>query len=343
MITALASTFNNGLVIEDCLDSIFEQSHQNFKLIVVNDGSTDNTHLILSKIKDPRLLYLEVPENEGVGAALNYALPFITTPFFAKVDCDDVCHKERFASSLDFLLQNPSIDFMKGRFFHFPDTEEVRRSERFHWLKTVKEAEINALNSSQEIQDQLPDWCCISHNTLAGKSEILQRASYPNIRMGEDYGLFLRLLDGGARFAHCHEAITYMRVSESSTVGSGAFHEDYFQMLATFKGERILKFLKDSNGRVTLVGTGKLASFFRQWIKKQSDIEIRCVDLITNPDGSSFYNCSTNEGSMSANEVTASANSGEKILLTCQPVRSMVTRALESAGLKRNVNFMVVA
>lgn len=342
MITALASTFNNGLVIEDSISSIFHQSYKDFKFIVVNDGSTDKTHSILSRIKDPRLLYLELRENQGVGAALNHALPFITTPFFVKVDCDDICHKERFASSLDFLLRNPSIDFVKGCFFHFPDTEGIRSSERFHWLKSVKEVEINAMNCSREIQDQLPDWCCISHNTLAGKSELLQRASYPNIRMGEDYGLFLRLLDAGARFAHCHEAITYMRVSDSSTVGSGAFHEDYFQMLATFKGERILKFLEGSNAGVTLLGTGKLARFFGQWIRSRIDIDIRCVDFLTSPDDTNRRDGRMSQGRVSAAELTTRANKGERILLACQPVRSKVTRALESAGLKRNVNFMVV-
>ncbi len=84
--TILIVVYNGGKTIKKCLDSIENQTIKNFEVIVVDDGSTDNTKEIVKKYKNVKYFY---KENSGVADTRNYAISKVETPYFMFLDCDD--------------------------------------------------------------------------------------------------------------------------------------------------------------------------------------------------------------------------------------------------------------
>jgi glycosyltransferase involved in cell wall biosynthesis len=110
-VTIAIPVYNSEKVIADTVRSIFAQTHKNWKLILVNDGSTDKTAEWLSRIQDDRVTYIN-SENKGYVHWLNYFIEIADTPYYARMDADDIMHPERIEKQLRFLEENPSIDLI---------------------------------------------------------------------------------------------------------------------------------------------------------------------------------------------------------------------------------------
>lgn len=110
-VTIAIPVYNSEKVIADTVRSIFAQTHKNWKLILVNDGSTDKTADWLSRIQDDRVTYIN-SENKGYVHWLNYFIDVTNTPYYARMDADDIMHPERIEKQLRFLEENPSVDLI---------------------------------------------------------------------------------------------------------------------------------------------------------------------------------------------------------------------------------------
>ena len=90
MISVIIPAYNAGRFIEGCINTIFNQTYRDFEIIVVNDGSSDNTLDILNSLakKDARLKVIS-QKNGGVSAARNTALKHAKGEFITYVDADD--------------------------------------------------------------------------------------------------------------------------------------------------------------------------------------------------------------------------------------------------------------
>ena len=95
MISLIVPCFNGEKYINRCIDSILSQTYNDIELILINDGSTDNTDSLIknriSEIKKTisRFIYLE-QKNQGVGAACNNAFKYITGKYLILLDVDDI-------------------------------------------------------------------------------------------------------------------------------------------------------------------------------------------------------------------------------------------------------------
>lgn len=89
LISIIIPVYNGEKYIRDCVETIFKQSYNNYELIIVNDGSTDNTRAILETFKDKRLKLYNV-KNGGVSRARNYGLKMAQGEFVLFVDADDI-------------------------------------------------------------------------------------------------------------------------------------------------------------------------------------------------------------------------------------------------------------
>lgn len=82
-------TFNRAQSIERAVNSVINQTYKNFELILVDDGSTDNTVEILNRLTDPRIRIFRHEKNKGVTAAKNTGLKEIRGEWFTTFDSDD--------------------------------------------------------------------------------------------------------------------------------------------------------------------------------------------------------------------------------------------------------------
>jgi len=98
-ISVIIPSYNHAAYIGHAVESVFAQSHTDFELIVVDDGSTDNSLDILSGFSDPRLRVLTQP-NQGAHAAINRGLREATGAYLAILNSDDLYHPLRLEKTL---------------------------------------------------------------------------------------------------------------------------------------------------------------------------------------------------------------------------------------------------
>lgn len=102
--------YNNAPFLRECLQSIFDQTYDQFNLVIIDDASTDESVQIIKSFNDNRILLIERKTNGGIVAALNDGLEVIDSEFIVRHDGDDLMHKDRIALLVDFMNKNPHID-----------------------------------------------------------------------------------------------------------------------------------------------------------------------------------------------------------------------------------------
>ena len=105
LISVIIPTYNRGWIIKEAIDSVLAQDYVNFELIVVDDGSTDNTHDILNSYQNNILVLRQ--NNKGVSAARNRGLTAASGHFVAFLDSDDIWLPQKLSQQVDFFHSNP--------------------------------------------------------------------------------------------------------------------------------------------------------------------------------------------------------------------------------------------
>jgi glycosyltransferase involved in cell wall biosynthesis len=106
VISVLFPVYNGSLFIGQAIQSILEQTYDNFEIIIINDGSTDESAAIIQKYKDSRIRFYE-QENQGLAATLNHAIKMSKGKYLARQDQDDISLPQRFEKQVDFLESHP--------------------------------------------------------------------------------------------------------------------------------------------------------------------------------------------------------------------------------------------
>lgn len=112
-VSVILPTYNREATIERAINSVLNQSYENFELILVNDGSTDDTKKIVSEFTDDRLHVLTHKKNRGAAAARNSGLEVAEGEFVAFQDSDDIWDRLKLEKQLlafsDLPLNNGTI------------------------------------------------------------------------------------------------------------------------------------------------------------------------------------------------------------------------------------------
>lgn len=108
LVSVLLPVHNGATYLAAALESVLTQTWTELELIVVDDGSTDDTPTVLAACTDPRLQVHRQPA-AGVVAALNRGLALARGPWVARMDADDVMAPERLARQVRFLSEHPEV------------------------------------------------------------------------------------------------------------------------------------------------------------------------------------------------------------------------------------------
>lgn len=103
------SVYNGEALLSKSIESILNQSFKQFEFIIVNDGSTDNSHKIIHDYqkKDNRIIIIN-KKNTGLADSLNTGLRESNTDWIARIDADDICKFDRLKEQYLFIKNNPS-------------------------------------------------------------------------------------------------------------------------------------------------------------------------------------------------------------------------------------------
>ena len=114
LVSIIMPVFNGEKYIKDSINSILNQEYVNWELLIVNDGSTDQSKEIIRSFTDQRIFYFE-QSNLGVSAARNMGLRNMKGDYFCFLDADDVFPINSIGSRLEIFKQSDSIQFVDGR------------------------------------------------------------------------------------------------------------------------------------------------------------------------------------------------------------------------------------
>ena len=180
LVTVLLPVYNAEKFLSEAIDSILNQTYQNFEFLLINDGSTDTSRAIILNYTDSRIRYLENEKNIGLIHTLNRGIAEAKGSYIARMDADDVSRVDRFIKQVDFLESNPSYGMVGS------------------WCSVINSSKkIEYHTSHASLQFALLNYCCFVHpSVMLRKSVLTENQLYfdSNFVHSEDYELWTRLL-----------------------------------------------------------------------------------------------------------------------------------------------------
>jgi glycosyltransferase involved in cell wall biosynthesis len=179
-ISVIITTYNRAAMVMEAVESVLTQEMTNSELIVVDDGSTDETAKRLS-IFGSRLKYYQ-QENEGVSAARNRGLEVSTAPLVAFLDSDDLWLPSKLHLQHNYLMEHPEVYLCQTEEIWWRDGRQVNPKK--HHRKP-----------SGDIFRRSLDLCLVSPSAVMMRRELFKIVGYfdEDLPAAEDYDLWLRV------------------------------------------------------------------------------------------------------------------------------------------------------
>jgi glycosyltransferase involved in cell wall biosynthesis len=211
VITVILPAFNAEQFIKKAIESILAQTFSNFELIIINDGSTDNTDQVIRSFTDSRIKYIKNSENKGLIDTLNKGIDEAKGKYIARMDADDISLPTRFEIQVNYLNNHSDVDIVASTIIFINEKGEQTGT----WPLDTK-----TINSNQ-ITEALITENCIAHPSVMGKTAIFTKYRYRKGRVNiEDYDLWLRMINNGRTIAKIEEPLLLYRVHEQSITGT---------------------------------------------------------------------------------------------------------------------------
>lgn len=114
-VSVILPTYNRAELLLRAIESVLEQTYEEFELLVIDDGSTDNTREMVEGVKDPRIQYIRLEKNSGPAHARNIGIANAKYDYIAFHDSDDRWRKEKLEKQMDRLeLDSNRIGLVYG-------------------------------------------------------------------------------------------------------------------------------------------------------------------------------------------------------------------------------------
>ena len=168
LVSVVMPVYNGALYLREAIDSILSQTHSNLELIIINDGSTDNSEEIILSYDDPRIRYIINEKNSGICVTLNKGLDIAKGKYIARMDCDDISIIERLAIQVEFMESHPEIGISGSDVIFFGS----------------KQGLFQMVHNSDLCAAGLIFNPCFAHPTVIWRREIMDRL---NLRYNEEY------------------------------------------------------------------------------------------------------------------------------------------------------------
>ena len=195
----------NPQFLKESIESVTEnQTVKPTELILIQDGPlTEELYQIIFEFES-RLPYFKtyaLEQNVGLGKALEYGVKKCSYECIARMDTDDIAVRTRFEEQLDFIINNPEIGILGSNIAEFDNNILETKS-----LKVMPEKHDDILKMSKRRNP-------MCHMTVMyKKSSVLAAGGYQDLPFVEDYFLWVRMLNSGARFANLNKVLVYARV-----------------------------------------------------------------------------------------------------------------------------------
>lgn len=179
-VSVIIPTFNRAWTLSSAIDSVLAQSFQDFELIIVDDGSTDNSNALLTQYGDTIKVLPQA--NRGVSAARNRGIHAARGRLIAFLDSDDEWMPEKLAVQVEFFKQNPTLQICQ--------TEEIwiRKGQHVNPKKRHKKPSGDIFKPSLHL-------CLVSPSAVMLRRALFERVGFFDEALPacEDYDMWLRI------------------------------------------------------------------------------------------------------------------------------------------------------
>lgn len=258
LISVIVPAYNIAPYIERCINSILSQTYKNIEIMLIDDGSTDDTPAIVDKIaeKDSRVRVFHI-ENEGVSNARNTALDNLTGDYISIIDGDDWVEPTLFEDAINAMQENNADAFMFEYFVDYYDHRVEHNVDTSFYGIIDRE---KAIEYSIDVQNRFA-WSKIYSSKLTDKIRFNR-----DIILGEDTLYICSVLANADKVVYSSNNYYHYIVREGSAVNS-AFNRKKLSGVKAYQG--VVDLANDLGyERVSLISRKSLANLAVQLAKR---------------------------------------------------------------------------
>ena len=197
-VSILLPVYNGEKFITQAINSIFDNSYQNFEIVLIDDGSTDNTVPLVNKFKDDRI-HLFKKSNSGLVESLNYGISKCKNEIIMRMDADDKLHPSKIELQLSsFLKRKVVLIGTEAKVFNEYDSKLTNI-----YLPAYHEDIVHSMINLRP---------GLIHGTIMFYKEAIEKVKMYSTKLehSEDYDLFYRLAKIG-ELSNLKEQLYYIR------------------------------------------------------------------------------------------------------------------------------------
>ncbi len=200
-VSVIITTYNHAHYLPQSINSVLQQDYQNKEVIVVDDGSTDNTKEVVSQYSQVKYVH---QSNQGLSAARNTGILYSTGDYLVFLDADDWFLEGAFTQSVAVLEAQPQAAFVYGKHIKLNEKNEV---VNIHEKQDIAEDHYRYLLRYNFIA---------MHATVFYRRWVFNNIRYdPSLKACEDYDIYLKITRDHPVVYHNHLVAAYRKHSES--------------------------------------------------------------------------------------------------------------------------------
>jgi len=237
LVSVIIPVYNVEKYVKEAIESIQNQTYKNIEIIVIDDGSVDNTSKIVEKLAkdDNRLKLYKNQKNLKIVKTLNLALSLSNGEYIARMDGDDISAPDRIEKKIKFLKENQEFDLV-GCSMKAIDIDGNQIGETVHY------------SNQNLLVESLKFVTPVSHIWVARKSLYDKLNGYREISGVEDYDFLLRMTSAGFKYINLEDYFGYfVRLGrEGNSISTFGIRQRKMKSYAFRLYKERLKNLKDS-------------------------------------------------------------------------------------------------
>lgn len=206
LVSVLMPVLNGGSFLPQAIDSILNQTYQNFELLIADDGSKDNTWEIINSYSSNKIKAFHFKKNIGAFPRTNFLYSKARGKILCVMDADDISKPDRLEKQIQFLSDNPKVIVVGGQ------VELIGEDGAVFGQKNVPERPGEVYRQFGFVHPMVHPSCLIRRSLLP-KRKLLYRTEFG---VNSDYHTFIELLQFG-KFANLPDYVLQYRLHDHNT------------------------------------------------------------------------------------------------------------------------------
>jgi len=209
-VSVIIPTYNRAQFLPEAVESVFKQTYRDFEIIIIDDGSTDNTPEIIRQFSTTVKSYRQ--KNEGVSVARNKGVELAAGEYLCFLDSDDLLLENALQNCVTFLDQHPEVGLCYGR-VHYIDEQ----GNLIWWKKMRGEKKDRIRDGKEQIA------CLLFRGDMNTSAVLVRRGCLeeagifdPSLHLGQDIDMWLRVCQKYP-IGYFAEPLVKMRIHPKST------------------------------------------------------------------------------------------------------------------------------